>query len=49
MGDLAKNWPVYILLAGFIWFVANVYIHSHKEEKKRQEEENKQGKTKAKH
>ncbi len=42
---LFKNWPVYILLAGFIWFVANVYIHSHKEEKKRQEQEkNKQGK-----
>ena len=38
MGDLAKNWPVYILLAGFIWFVASVYIHSHKEEKKKQEQ-----------
>ena len=42
---LFKNWPIYILLAGFIWFVASVTIHAHKEEKKKQEQEkNNQGK-----
>jgi hypothetical protein len=41
---LLKNWPIYILLAGFIWFVASVTIHANKEENKRQEQEkNKQG------
>jgi len=39
MGNLAKNWPVYILLAGFIWFVVSVYRHAWREEKKRQEQE----------
>ena len=39
MGDLAKNWPVYILMVGFIWLVAYVYISSHREEKKKQEKE----------
>lgn len=38
MGDLAKNWPVYILLAGFIWFVVYVYIHSWRQEKKNKEQ-----------
>lgn len=33
MDNLAKNWPVYVLMAGFIWFVAYVYIHSRKQEK----------------
>ena len=37
---LFKNWPVYILLVGFIWFVASVTIHANKEEKKRREQEN---------
>lgn len=32
---LAKNWIVYVLLAGFIWFVAYTYIHSHREERKK--------------
>jgi len=42
---LFKNWPVYILMALFIWVVAYAYINSHKEEKKKQEEEKgKQGK-----
>jgi hypothetical protein len=36
---LFKNWPIYILGAGFIWLVVYTYISSHKEEKKRQEEE----------
>jgi len=40
MGNLAKNWPVYVLMAGFIWLIAYTYINSHKEEKKRQEQEN---------
>lgn len=40
MGEhLLKNWIVYVLLGGFIWFVAFVYIHSHKEEKKRREQD----------
>jgi len=33
---LFKNWPIYILLAGFIWFVTSVIIHANKEEKKKQ-------------
>lgn len=37
---LFKNWIVYVLLGGFIWFFAYVCIHSHKEEKRRQEQEN---------
>jgi len=37
---LFKNWIVYVLLVGFIWFVTSVYIHSHKEEKKEKEQEN---------
>jgi len=41
---LFKNWIVYLLLGGFIWFVASVYIHSHREEKKRQEQDKKQEK-----
>ena len=36
---LFKNWPIYILLAGFIWFLVSVIIHANKEEKKRQEQE----------
>ena len=39
MGNLAKNWPVYILMAGFIWLIVYAFITSHKEEKKRQEQE----------
>lgn len=39
MGNLAKNWPVYILMAGFIWLVAYVYITSNREEKKKQDKE----------
>lgn len=43
MGEhLFKNWPVYILLAGFIIFVTNVYIHSRKGEKGK-EAQNKTG------
>lgn len=38
MSNLAKNWPVYILLAGFVWFVVYVYIHSRKQEKKDKQE-----------
>lgn len=46
MGEhLLKNWIVYILLGGFVWFVISVYIHSRKEEKKRQEQDNSQEKT----
>ncbi len=37
---LFKNWPIYILMTGFIWFVASVTIHANKEEKKRREQEN---------
>ena len=36
---LFKNWPIYILMTGFIWFVASVTIHANKEEKKRREQE----------
>ena len=41
---LFKNWIVYLLLGGFIWFVASVYIHSHREEKKSQEQDKKKEK-----
>jgi len=37
---LFKNWPIYILMTGFIWFVASVTIHANREEKKRREQEN---------
>ena len=37
MGDLAKSWPVYLLLIGFIWFVAYVYMHSWKQEKNKED------------
>jgi len=37
---LFKNWPIYILMTGFIWFVASVAIHANREEKKRREQEN---------
>jgi len=40
MGDLAKNWPVYILLAGFVWFIVYVYIHSWRQEKKDNKQNN---------
>jgi hypothetical protein len=36
---LLKNWPIYILMTGFIWFVTSVIIHANKEEKKRIEQE----------
>jgi len=36
---LLKNWPVYILMTGFMWFVTSVIIHANKEERKRQEQE----------
>ena len=42
---LLKNWPIYILMTGFIWFVTSVVIHANKEEKKRQEQgKDRQGK-----
>lgn len=42
---LFKNWLVYVLLGGFIWFIVSVHRHAWREEKKRQEQEkNKQGK-----
>lgn len=45
MGNLEKNWPVYVLMAGFIWLIVYTFINSHKEEKKKYEEEKgKQGK-----
>jgi hypothetical protein len=34
MGNLLKNWPAYVLLAGFAWFLTYVYIHSRKQEKR---------------
>jgi len=43
MNHLARNWPVYILLVGFIWLVAKVCINSYKEEKKDQEQKKLQG------
>lgn len=35
--SLARDWPVYIILAGFIWFLTYVYIHSQREAKKKKE------------
>lgn len=41
---LFKNWPIYILMTGFICFIVSIIIHANKEEKKRQEQEkSKQG------
>jgi hypothetical protein len=37
---LFKNWPVYVLLIGFIWFLTGVIIHANKEERKKIEQEN---------
>ncbi len=37
---LFKNWIVYVLLGGFVWFVIYTYVVSHKDEKKNQEQEN---------
>ena len=37
MGEhLLKNWIVYIMLGGFIWFVVYIIIYSRKEDKKEQ-------------
>ncbi len=45
MGEhLFKNWPVYILMAGFIWLVVYTFINSHKEEKKQEQEKSKEKK-----
>lgn len=42
MGErLFKDWPVYVLMGIFIWFVAAVYRNGKREEKKRQQEKNK--------
>lgn len=39
MGEhLLKNWVVYIMLGGFIWFVVYMIIYSRKEEKGEQEQ-----------
>lgn len=38
---LLKNWIVYILLGGFIWFVVAVYINSQKQINGKREESQK--------
>jgi len=39
MGEhLFKNWIVYIMLGGFIWFVTYMIIYSRKEDKKEEEQ-----------
>ena len=40
--DLAKDWPVYILLGAVIWFFAYVIISGHKQEKLEKEAKNKE-------
>lgn len=31
---LLKNWIVYIMIGGFIWFIIYAYLSSHGDEKK---------------
>jgi len=40
---LVKNWMVYVLLGGFIWFVTAMIIASRKQEKKEQDQNKPQG------
>ena len=38
MGEhLFKHWPIYVLMAGFIWFIVAIYRNAWREERKRQE------------
>lgn len=39
MGEhLFKNWPIYILLSGFVWFVAYLLISTWKKLRKEREQ-----------
>lgn len=33
---LFKNWIVYVLIIGFVWFVVSVYRHAWREERNKQ-------------
>lgn len=42
--NLYKNWIIYVLLIGFIWFVISVYRNAWREEKKKKQDELKEKK-----
>ncbi len=45
MGEhLFKNWPIYILLSGFVWFVAYLLISTWKQARKEREQNKSQEK-----
>ncbi len=47
MGEnLYQNWPIYLLLGGFVTFVIYAVINSRQQEKKEKQEQNKPSGTK---
>ena len=44
MGEhLFKNWIIYVLLCGFIWFIASIYIRAHRDEAEKKGKDTKSG------
>ena len=46
VGNLAKNWPAYVAIAGVIWFFIYVLIKGNLPERKDNDEQNTQDKPK---